>query len=100
MCITVVLTTRRSSWAIIWQDSAPGGRQAAHADFRAFYRAKVRATAPWRGAGLGLAICNNIVEAHGGRLHAEHSPLGGVITIELPLRLIKIDSLTENKPEL
>lgn len=37
------------------------------------------------GAGLGLAICRNIVDAHGGQISAEPSPLGGVcITLRLP----------------
>ena len=37
------------------------------------------------GAGLGLAICTNIVAAHQGRITAEDSPLGGLtIKVELP----------------
>ena len=38
------------------------------------------------GAGLGLAICRNIVEAHEGAIEALHSPFGGIwIRITLPL---------------
>ena len=37
------------------------------------------------GAGLGLAICTNIVAAHQGSIKAEDSPLGGLsIKVELP----------------
>lgn len=42
------------------------------------------------GAGIGLSICHNIVEAHGGSIKASHSPLGGLkITIKLPLKKLK-----------
>ena len=41
------------------------------------------------GAGIGLSICHNIVEAHGGSIQADHSPLGGLqITVKLPLKTL------------
>jgi two-component system sensor histidine kinase KdpD len=45
--------------------------------FEKFYRLK-RGDQP-RGAGLGLAICRGIVEAHGGRIVALNRPEGGAI---------------------
>ena len=39
-----------------------------------------------RGAGLGLAICQGIVRAHGGRIWAQNLPGGGVAFLfTLPL---------------
>ncbi|RLM23916.1 two-component system sensor histidine kinase BaeA [Brenneria alni] len=78
---------RQKRLMITWQDSAPGVTdEQLTLIFERFYRAESSRNRASGGSGLGLAICNNIVEAHGGRLYAEHSPLGGLlITVELPL---------------
>ena len=52
--------------------------------FEKFYRGSRAAARP--GAGLGLAICRGIVEAHGGTIVAAKRPGGGsVFTVTLPL---------------
>lgn len=51
--------------------------------FEKFYRGRSSAS---RGAGLGLAICRGIVEAHGGHIWAENRSGGGaVLQFTLPL---------------
>jgi two-component system sensor histidine kinase KdpD len=51
--------------------------------FEKFYRGKSKAA---RGAGLGLAICRAIIDAHGGRIEAANHPEGGALfRIHLPL---------------
>lgn len=68
-------------------DSAPGVAKAdlPHLLERHFRAGKDEARAG--GAGLGLAICRNIVDAHGGRMTVTASPLGGLrVTVELPTR--------------
>ncbi len=54
--------------------------------FERFYRVEASRNRASGGAGLGLAICRNITEAHGGRLVASASKLGGLqMTLTLPL---------------
>lgn len=54
--------------------------------FERLYRVDASRNRRSGGAGLGLAIARNIVEAHGGTITAEHSPLGGLgIRISLPV---------------
>jgi two-component system sensor histidine kinase BaeS len=72
---------------IEWEDSAPG---VADADLprltERLYRADESRARNSGGSGLGLAIVKAIVDAHGGRMQAAHSALGGLKwSIWLPL---------------
>jgi two-component system sensor histidine kinase BaeS len=54
--------------------------------FDRFYRVESSRNRHHGGAGLGLALCSNIVEAHHGLIQAHTSPLKGLaIRIELPM---------------
>ena len=68
------------------QDSAPGVAEAELEKlFERLYRVESSRSRTTGGAGLGLAICRNIVAAHEGNITAQPSPLGGVwIRVELP----------------
>jgi len=71
---------------ILFQDSSPGV-PAADIDklFERLFRVENSRSRTSGGAGLGLAICRNIVEAHGGTIAAEPSPFGGLsIRVTLP----------------
>ncbi|MZR62425.1 ATP-binding protein [Alcanivorax sp. DP30] len=73
-------------WQLVLEDSAPGVPDDALPQlFDHLYRVENSRNRGTGGAGLGLAICLRIAEAHGGSLMAAHSPLGGVrITLTLP----------------
>ena len=68
-------------------DSAPGiPEEQMTRLFERFFRMESSRSRSSGGAGLGLAICRNIVEAHDGTIEASASPLGGIsITVSLPL---------------
>ena len=68
------------------EDSGPGvsDEQLEHL-FDRFYRAEGSRSRATGGSGLGLSICKNIVEAHGGKISASHSTMGGLaLRVDLP----------------
>ncbi len=52
--------------------------------FESFYRVESGLTRSAPGAGLGLAICQGFVRAHGGRIWIENNPSGTTIVFTLP----------------
>ncbi len=72
---------------IVWSDSAPGvPPQSLPNLFDPLYRVEKSRNRASGGAGLGLSIASRIVQAHGGTICAQDSPLGGLeIDIRLPL---------------
>ncbi len=72
---------------IVVDDSPPGVPPSALPRlFERLYRVEASRNRATAGAGLGLAICRNIVLAHGGQISALNSPLGGLrVVVDLPL---------------
>ncbi|RQW83914.1 MAG: HAMP domain-containing protein [Geobacter sp.] len=84
--VQVALQQDGSRIVVLLKDSAPGVSTAELGRlFDRLYRVESSRNRLSGGAGLGLAICRTIVEAHGGSITAQPSSLGGVlIRIELP----------------
>lgn len=81
-----IAVTREGERAVIdIQDSPPGVTDAECENlFEPLYRRDASRSRNTAGAGLGLAICRNIVDAHGGVITAMRSKLGGLcVRIEL-----------------
>jgi two-component system sensor histidine kinase BaeS len=85
--LEVRLEQRGGLATVHFRDTAPGVPEAElERLFDRLYRVEGSRSRASGGAGLGLAICRNIVLAHEGSIAALPSPLGGVwIKVELPL---------------
>ncbi|MFK8030604.1 MAG: ATP-binding protein [Gammaproteobacteria bacterium] len=78
---------RTGEHVVIEIEDTPPGVTASECEhlFEPLYRLEASRNRRFGGAGLGLAICRNIVEAHSGQISASPSTKGGLhIKIELP----------------
>jgi two-component system sensor histidine kinase BaeS len=84
--LQVVLRADNGNVTIDFSDSAPNVPDVElHRLFERLYRVESSRNRLTGGAGLGLAICNNIVAAHNGSIMAQASSRGGLwVRIELP----------------
>lgn len=85
------VTANQKEVYIRLEDSTPGVSDAELLKiFERLYRVESSRNRATGGAGLGLPLCQSIVEAHGGKIHAQHSALGGVqIDIVLPMKALE-----------
>lgn len=85
------VTTSPTEVFISLQDSTPSVSDAELLKiFERLYRVESSRNRATGGAGLGLPLCQTIVQAHGGSIQAQHSALGGVqIDIVLPINAIE-----------
>jgi len=83
--VEVNVHTTKSSAVLTVADQGPGITSAELAKvFDPFYRGEAGNGTP--GFGLGLAIAQRAIDAHGGTIRAANSPRGGLeVSIELPL---------------
>ena len=85
--IAVRLKCRNSEAEMEFEDSFPGVPESELDKlFDRLYRGEASRNRVSGGAGLGLAICRNIVDAHSGTISAHQAALGGVlIRVTLPV---------------
>ena len=75
---------------ISFADSEPGvDKETLEKIFDRFYRVELSRSREMGGAGLGLSICSEIVDAHSGSITAKQSSIGG---LEIIVKLNKAES--------
>lgn len=84
----IQLTRELDRAVLVVDDAAPGVPvQSLERLFDRLYRVDASRNREHGGAGLGLAICRNIADAHGGSINAAPSPMGGLrVRVELSLQ--------------
>ena len=83
----IIITAEKNSDTVIIKvkDQGPGIPKKHQRDiFRSFYRLKIGNSSDKQGMGLGLAICEGFVKAHGGNIWVEPSETGTCIAFSIP----------------
>jgi two-component system sensor histidine kinase BaeS len=85
-CRTGARDTGDHAVTLTFDDTAPGvPAEALPRLFERFFRVETSRSRAGGGSGIGLALCQSLVAAHGGAISAEASPLGGLrVTVRLP----------------
>ena len=84
-CLAIEAVSYEQHIEVTFNDSAPGvSSDDQRKLFERLFRVEKSRNRRSGGAGLGLSLCENIVKAHNGHIHASASPLGGLcITLTL-----------------
>lgn len=85
--VEIVLARRKAAIEVIIDDDGPGIPPARREEmFRPFHRLDRSRNPRTGGVGLGLTIARDVARSHGGDVHLEDSPLGGLrARIRLPV---------------
>ena len=91
--IEITLSRKPDGASIEVADRGPGVPAAALQHlFEPFYRVDAARARETGGAGVGLAICQRVVQLHGGTVCARNNDLSGlIVTIELPTEAVAAD---------
>ena len=84
--VAITLHCTEQQFTFMISDSTPGvNDQEIEQIFDRLYCVDKSRSRSLSGSGLGLSICRSIVAAHGGKIYAQHSHMGGLsIIVELP----------------
>lgn len=84
--IEISVQTEKQSLIFRVKDNGPGIPESERERiFQSFYRVDTSLTRLASGAGLGLAICKGLVQAHGGEIWADPTQEGASIAFSLPM---------------
>jgi signal transduction histidine kinase len=65
--------------------------------FDSFYRVDDSLARLTSGAGLGLAICQGLIRAHGGRIWVEEQQVGTCIAFTIPAKTSRTHNISQKK---